>query len=191
MHRESLTSQAHHWLEDRVFPGDVVIDATAGNGFDTLFLAQTVGEQGKVFAFDVQQDAIDNTRRLLTEYQQQDVVLYHCSHELMMQQIPEELHGYVNAIMFNLGYLPKGDKKLITQSHTTAKALSQAIQILSEHAVITIIAYPGHPGGRQELDMIFEWIDTLDKTSWSIEIVDSLSQSEQSPKLFLIERIKS
>lgn len=189
MHHESLTSKAHVFLEQYIQSGDVAIDATAGNGFDTLFLAQSVGDNGKVYAFDIQEEALINTNRLLSEYNQDNVELILQSHALMKVHVPTHRHKKIKAVMFNLGYLPKGDKTVITVADSTQQALNQAIELLADNTAITIIAYPGHAGGKQELDMIIEWVANLDNSLWQIQRVNSMSQSEQSPVLFLINRM--
>ncbi|HSI67470.1 MAG TPA: class I SAM-dependent methyltransferase, partial [Planococcus sp. (in: firmicutes)] len=106
-------------LEQTVAPGDSVIDATAGNGHDTHFLAQLTGSEGKVYAFDIQQEAIDATGKRISEFSHVQLVLD--SHDKIGQYVNEE----ISAAVFNLGYLPKGDHTIITKAKSTLSAMSQ------------------------------------------------------------------
>ena len=155
---------SHVVLSDRLHKGDIVVDATAGNGHDTLFLAQHVLPGGRVFAFDVQAAAIESTRKRLAESkfgEADGITLIHCSHEHLSSCLPQELRGHVRAMMFNLGFLPGGDKNLITQTEGTLSALSQVLEWLSEGGLLSVVAYPGHEGGREEADAIESWMASL------------------------------
>lgn len=158
-----LTQIVKEELSVLISPGDIVIDATAGNGHDTAFLAASVGNQGQVFAFDIQQQAIDNTRARLSGKQlDKQVTLFHASHDCMLDLIPKELQKKISVIMFNLGYLPGADKSMITQTTSTLSALQQSLLLLKENGVLSIMLYPGHAGGEEETLAIFDWSKTLD-----------------------------
>ena len=153
-----LTDLAHQQVAAVAATGDEVVDATAGNGHDTLELARLVGETGRVYAFDIQQAAIDQTRRRLSRYGLlQRVTLQLCGHEHMLERLPPGSRGNIAAVMFNLGYLPGGDKKRITRAATTIRGMEQATRCLRPGGVLTVIAYPGHPGGSEELDAVKDW----------------------------------
>jgi 16S rRNA C1402 N4-methylase RsmH len=150
---------SHVILSSRLRPGDVGVDATAGNGNDTVFLAQHVLPGGRVFAFDVQQEAIEATRgqigNLKLEIEDtQSVTVHHAGHERMAELLPLEFRGKLRAVMFNLGYLPGGDKALITRVDTTLSALDQALEWLASDGVLAVVVYPGHEGGREEADVV-------------------------------------
>ena len=116
---------AHHLLSEVVTPGGTAIDATAGNGYDSLFLARLVGPRGKVYAIDIQADALEKTSRLLLdEGVRERVVLVQASHE----QLGEIVNEQVDGVIFNLGYLPGGDHKLVTTGETTVRALNAALE---------------------------------------------------------------
>src|SRR5262249_55582618 len=104
--RRSMTSQAQNWVGKWLGAGDIVIDATAGNGHDTAFLAKKVGPSGQVFGLDIQQLALDRTADRLAAAKLSNVVLVNGSHEELAQRIPIEFHGRIAAVMFNLGFLP-------------------------------------------------------------------------------------
>ena len=141
-------------------PGDLAIDATAGNGHDTLFLCERVGPQGKVIAFDIQEDALASTRTRLTEsgVEPARCELIRADHETMADYGKA---GTITAITFNLGYLPGGDKTVITRTTTTLAALENALRLLKPGGVLTIVCYPGHEGGGEEAEAVSEWAKGL------------------------------
>lgn len=130
----------------------ILVDATCGNGFDTLFLAKCAQNSGKVFAFDVQKSAVENTRRLLAQNSALDnVEIFQTSHEFLKEKIPQKYFGKINAAMFNLGWLPKSDKKIITNPESTLKALRALEEIADKNQnLVSVLAYPAHDGGRRE-----------------------------------------
>jgi SAM-dependent methyltransferase len=157
---------SHTILEARLRRGDIVVDATAGNGHDTVFLAERVLPGGRVFAFDVQEQAIAQTREQITKRKSQntrfeEITLHHAGHERMGELLPAETRGCLRAVMFNLGYLPGGDKSVITRVETTLSALGQALEWLAPDGVMTVVVYPGHDGGREEADAVVRWAEAL------------------------------
>lgn len=142
------TELLHLLLQNEIHAGDFVIDATAGNGHDTVFLARAVGETGKVLAIDVQAQAIDSTAaRLESEDLRNRVTLHLGCHADLAEFAGEQKP---TAIIFNLGYLPGGDHGVITRTENTLKALTAATKILSPGGVLAVICYPGHEGGDEE-----------------------------------------
>jgi len=144
----SLTQLAHQ--ECGAGQGDIVIDATAGNGHDTLFLAERVGPFGKVYAFDIQASALECTAARLAAAGMTNVRLIQDDHANMLQTIDPLHHGQISTVTFNLGYLPGGDKTMITKTASTLAAIDAAIKLLRDGGRLTILAYPGHPGGFEE-----------------------------------------
>ena len=178
-----LTEQAHREMDKIIHAGDFVIDATLGNGYDTQFLAKKVGYDGGVYAFDIQKESIEQSIRLLEKQQLLSRVIFTQScHSKMLEHVPVTKLGKIKAVVFNLGYLPGGDKKIITQPDSTLSALKQAYLCLSDDGIISLIAYRGHDGGQRE----FEEIQKLtEKENWSVQKKPS-SQAPDSPVLFLI-----
>ncbi|WP_373230108.1 class I SAM-dependent methyltransferase [Cohnella sp.] len=185
-------SQAQRWIIERIKPGDIVVDATAGNGADTLFLAQLAGAEGKVYAFDIQSSAIENTRQRLNSVSETEglapVDLLHTSHENMASGIPVEHHGQISVIMFNLGYLPGASHDIITKSSTTLSALKTAVLLLRSGGLLTIVVYPGHEGGDQEANAVYAWASDI-SPSLAQTIVYRFPQKPTAP--YLIALIKS
>ncbi len=155
-----LTEQVHHDIQKVLRSGDIAIDATAGNGHDTLFLAQQVAPHGQVFAFDIQDTALEQTTQRIQQHQLNDVVHLHlASHADMAAYIPSDVHGAIRVVMFNLGYLPGTEHDIQTQATDTTQALEQAAKILAVGGIISILAYTGHAGGREEADRVQTWVD--------------------------------
>ncbi len=152
-----LTEVAQTWLAERLEEGDIAIDATLGNGFDALFLANQVGETGYVYGFDVQQDAITSSLERL-----KDTTCTHqyflAGHETMKEYIPTHHHGKIKAIMFNLGWLPNSDKSVVTKAETTLIALKQSLELLAPNGRLTVMVYPGHEGGDDEAKQVIQWL---------------------------------
>lgn len=148
MPRISLVNLIHNRLSTLLHNGDTVIDATAGNGNDTCFLAEKIAPMGRVYGFDIQAKALEKTRsamdhRLLAAY----AVLINASHADMKQWVHLSHVGQIKAILFNLGYLPGGDKSVITTSESTLAALSVSLELISTDGIVSILAYPAMPVG--------------------------------------------
>jgi len=185
----SLPQQAHQRLSPLIHQGDRVIDATCGNGHDCLFLARQVAPSGFVYGFDIQQQAITITkRRLEAAGLNANTHLILAGHETMQDHIAIKDKGNIKAVMFNLGYLPGSDKKIITRSETTLIALNNAILLLAPTAIITILAYPGHEGGEQETAIIKNWCQQHDSTM-QVNIIDSPQPKATAPQLFILQKI--
>lgn len=159
----------HYWL-DLVKPGDTVIDATCGNGHDTLKLCQLALAEGKgkVYAFDIQQEAIESTRSLLRaqlpKEVQERIELHFQSHESFPESLTAES---VSLIVYNLGYLPGGNKNLTTNHLSTRQSLEQALPLIKSSGAISLTCYPGHPEGAQEQKILLEFAANLSPLEWS------------------------
>jgi len=179
-----LTELAHDAVRPVLGPGNVAIDATAGNGYDTAFLAKQVGPTGHVFAFDIQSEAIARTHKAVRAFE--NVTLFLRDHGELRDAIPEHHSGQVAAVMFNLGYLPGGDKSITTHAETTARALASALDLLRTGGVLTVLAYTGHPGGREEADAVARRLGEL-PGGFAIREVRSESD-EAAPRLFVVQK---
>jgi predicted methyltransferase len=151
----SLTRLAHTIIGRHLTTGDIAVDLTAGNGFDTLFLAQCVAPSGKVFAFDIQDQAIVSTRnRLALNGLTQCLSLQQASHAQWPDLIPLEEQNRIQAIVMNLGYLPGADESITTKQSSTLLALQHACRLLKQGGIISVLVYTGHPGGLEEADAV-------------------------------------
>lgn len=176
---------AQRMVADVLRAGDHVIDATVGNGHDTVFLAKLVGAGGKVIGFDVQEEALKCARkRLEDEGVLHDGVLLHpCGHERMAQVVKCR----VKAVMFNLGYLPRADKAVITTVETTLPALRQACDLLEIGGIITIMCYPGHGGGDVEAQAVVKWAESLPRGEWRVVRYGMINAPNNPPFLIGVE----
>lgn len=185
----SLVQLAHVALAKIICQGDYVIDATVGNGHDTLFLAQQVGSSGKVYGFDIQQAALDETwHRLKGAGLETRASLYHAGHEAMAIVLPESLCGKIKAVMFNLGYLPGGDKQRTTAITTTLAALEQAREMLAPGGVVSVLAYTGHPGGREEAEAVKRWAVGLSADYYEVQVTIPPGATGTAPEWILLSR---
>jgi len=165
------------------------VDATVGNGHDTLFLAKLVGDSGHVYGFDIQQQAIDNSRDYLTNQQLDDrVTLIHSGHENLSASLQALGVTECAVIMFNLGYLPRGDKSIVTRSDTSLSAIQQSVNLLSPGGLISILAYPGHPGGAEETGSVRSLINNLSSIEYLSQHSLSTAAKAGTPELFIIEK---
>ncbi len=158
-----LTDTAHLAICRNLYPGAYAVDATVGNGHDTLFLARHVGPGGHVHGFDIQAGAIEIARGRIEDAGLASLATLHpCGHEEMLDALPEDMAGNTSAILFNLGYLPGGDKSVTTLSETTLLALEQAWgTFLAPGGILSVLAYPGHPAGRPEAESVLAWLGRL------------------------------
>jgi hypothetical protein len=175
----------HFFLRERVKPGDRVVDATCGNGHDTRLLAQLVGPDGKVWGFDIQEKALEATRSLLVGDGLLDrVELVQAGHEHLSEYVCEHLA----AVVFNLGYLPGGEKGIVTRPETTRAALAAAFDLLAPRGVLLAVIYSGHPGGREEEDSVLAWADGLDPRSANAWICRQPNRPSSAPFLLVVEK---
>lgn len=183
---------ARHWAEElirqAVEPGARVIDATMGNGYDTQWLAELVGESGHVYGFDIQLEAVNRTRdRLAAAGLENRATLFHAGHEHITELVGEP----VDAAVFNLGWLPGTDKALRTRAETTLTAVNAALDRLKEGALMTICVYPGHPEGRDELDRLIAWGRALPGEKYDVMARAYLNQSGDPPVLIAVKKNKT
>lgn len=187
----SVLSFAQKQVSDRLQSGDITVDATAGTGADTLFLARACGKNGQVFAFDIQEAALEQTQQRLDHEATKvaKVHLIHGSHADMLLSIPPEFHGKVGAVMFNLGYLPTedADQAIITKTKSTIIALEAALTIIKPRGIIAVVLYPGHAGGDEEAASVETWAASL-STSVGQAIIYKQIQRPSAPYLIAIEK---
>lgn len=159
-------SIAHDFLKTRIQPGSFVIDATAGRGRDTAFLCRLVGPSGRVLAVDIQQDAVDTTNALLHQKGYTAFARAVCASHANLNQFARP--GTVDAIMFNLGYLPGGDHSLFTESSVSLPAIRNALNLLRPGGVMTVCIYHGGPQGEEEKEALLPFLQTLDPQHYTV-----------------------
>jgi SAM-dependent methyltransferase len=188
MGREGLggaVGLSHLFLQRTVCQGDVVVDATCGKGHDTLYLARLVGSEGKVWAFDVQNEAVTAAEELLSgEGCLPWVRLVHAGHERIAEHVGEP----VRAVVFNLGFLPGREEGAVTRPETTLAALEQSTELLLPGGIIAIAIYTGHPGGSEEAAAVGQWSARLPARIFNAWQSHQLNRSAAAPYLVLIEK---
>jgi predicted methyltransferase len=171
--------------------GDIAVDGTVGNGHDTVMLAAAVGPTGRVFGFDIQPAAVAATRDRLQQSGLADrVVLFEAGHERFSELLPAEIQGRIRLIIFNLGYLPGGDKSVITCTQTTLAALAQAWDWLAPGGLLLVSLYPGHPGGDEETAAVRTWASELEPRQARVLLHHALNRC-QAPQVLAIEKTEA
>jgi SAM-dependent methyltransferase len=185
-----MISKATHFVQilisHIVSAGDFVVDATCGNGFDTLFLSDAVGEQGRVLALDVQDLAIDRTRERLGRGRE-NVTLLKRSHDELEAILKDHSWSSPRLVLFNLGYLPGGDQDFVTSAATTIPALRQALSVLARDGTVIAVLYTGHSGGLEEAETVVEWALDLDPKQYSVSKHQWLNHTGMAPFVLTIQ----
>lgn len=171
---------SHAHFRQHVKEGATVIDATAGRGRDTLLLSELTGTRGKVFAFDIQKEAIEYTRALLSEHGRENVTLLLENHENMAQYVKE-----ADAVVFNFGFLPGGDHTIFSHAETSIRAIEAALSILREDGFISLCIYYGGDTGFEERDGILSFLESLDQKKYTV-MLQSFHNRKNCPPLFVI-----
>ena len=169
-----------------VQPGDIVVDATMGNGNDTLFLAKLVGDEGKVYAFDIQPLALENTQKRLAESgvaHRAQLIME--GHQNLDRYVPKG----IKAVMFNLGYLPKGDHSIGTRADSTIQAIEKSLELLCKEGIIMIVVYYGGDSGFEEKNTVMEYFKGLDCKKYSVLVQDFINQINCPPIAVCIEKM--
>jgi predicted methyltransferase len=182
-----LTNQVHQILSQYLKPGDCAVDMTVGNGWDTHFLARAVEENGQVFGFDIQKEAIEQTNaRIKENIPTKNYTLINSCHTQFEEKISRAFYQKIKAFTFNLGYLPHSNKEIITQPHSSRYAADKSYQWLADDGVITIITYQGHNGGKEETEAVLNWAQNVPTYHQVIKGNDSA----ESPLLVVIKKSK-
>ena len=175
---------SHDFLAEVLDSESVAVDATMGKGNDTLFLAK---RSCKVYAFDVQEEALTKTRQRLEAEDINNVDLVLDGHENLDHYVREPLR----AAIFNLGYLPSADKSIITQPHTTIQAIEKVLDRLEVSGRLAIMIYYGHEGGEMEKDAVLNFVSQLDQKAYTVMLYQALNQINTPPFLVMVEKLTS
>lgn len=178
---------SHSLLEEILQPGDHVIDATMGNGYDTVFMAEKIGKTGHVYSFDIQKEALLSTKSKLTEQDLLDrTSLFLQGHETLGTVVDEVQP--IKAGIFNLGYLPKSDKSVITLPETTRTAMEEILKRLVPRGRMILVVYYGHEGGEKELDMVQDYCQSLPQEKYNVLKYQFINQKNNPPILYCVEK---
>ena len=187
MKLQRVLQYAQTLLKSSVTEGDIAVDATAGNGHDTLFLAQLVGDDGFVYAFDVQKQAVDTTlHRLLDNALEHRALVLKDGHENVAKYVNKPVAGAI----FNLGYLPGSDHEVITRPNTTIQALESLLKLLKIGGIIVLVIYHGHEGGKEERDEVIRFVSELPQKYIHVLRYEFLNQKNDPPFVIALEKVK-
>lgn len=190
-----IVARGHELLGEVLRPGDLAVDLTAGNGHDTLMLYRLVGDRGRVFAFDIQAQALQNTGERLKaagaavqrlskpQALAAGVALIAASHADLEHWLSER----PQAVIANLGYLPGADQSIITRPESTLQALRAAAERLLPGGRMAIVVYPGHPGGEQEAVQVDRFFQALPESQFEVLCL-RISNRAQAPYLQVAEK---
>ncbi len=179
-----LMALEKQFLSAHIKDNTVAVDFTMGNGHDTLFLSKAIGENGKLYAFDIQDMALANTRKLLLENGcVENYTLIKASHSLVKEYVNEK----IDVGVFNLGYLPGGDKSITTLRETTLVAVESALELLNDDGIILIAVYPGHSEGEIEGKLLTEKLSQLERKKICVSRF-TIINSPTSPYFIAIEK---
>lgn len=165
--------------------GMSVLDATCGNGNDSLFLKELIGEEGMLYALDIQEEAIVRTKAILSS--RANVKIIKQSHEMLKNLFKEE---ELDAIVYNLGYLPKGDKAITTRYDSTIESISQALSIIKKGGLIFVLSYRGHLEGELEFQKLSSYLKNISQSEYDIAYIEFINQQNSPPVMWVIERKK-
>ena len=187
MKNYQITQWCHHFIREHVRPGDLCVDATAGNGNDPLLLCELVGETGKVFAFDIQEQAVENTRRRLIEggvSERAEVLLE--SHTNMSRYAKEDS---VSCIVFNFGYLPGGDHNLATRKESSLAAIHEGLRLLKKGGIMSLCIYSGGDSGFEERDAILAELKQLNSKKYLVVLSEYYNRPNNPPIPVLVLKL--
>lgn len=182
---KSTTVLAQMLVKQYICSDCTAVDATCGNGHDTLMLAASSAE--KVYAFDIQPAALAQTRTLLSEHNisPSKVRLICDSHANIKRYLPK-----ARIVMFNLGYLPGNDKTLTTQKDSTLKAVADALSILEKDGLCCIVMYDGHEAGAEEKAALLRMAEDLDPAIYHASYISMINQANHPPEILAITKKK-
>ena len=157
---------AHRFIREQVRPGAFCIDATAGNGHDTALLCELCGPSGRVLAFDIQESAVQATKRRLAGcgFQNRAEVILD-SHSNMDRYAEKES---VDCIVFNFGYLPGGDHRVFTTAATSIPAIEKGLALLKPRGVMSLCIYYGGDSGYEEKEALLTYLKTVDPRQYTV-----------------------
>lgn len=171
---------SHEHMKMHINKGDTVVDATMGRGRDTLLLANLVGNEGFVYSFDIQKEALSSTEKLLSENNITNTTLILDSHENLKNYVKS-----ARAVIFNLGFLPGGDHFVFSHGETSIRAIAASLDILENDGFISICSYYGGDTGFEERDALLTYLENLDQKKYTV-MLQSFYNRKGCPPLFII-----
>ncbi|QVE49302.1 class I SAM-dependent methyltransferase [Chlamydia crocodili] len=177
---------SHEIFQEILTPGDTVVDATCGNGKDCLILARLLKGKGKLVAYDVQREALEKASLLCSSSLS--------SEERSIIEFKEMSHEYINEagaklFHYNLGYLPNGDKSVTTLETSTLVSVQKALDLVAPRGMITVVCYPGHEEGANEMVAVERLASGLDSRFWEVGSFYIMNRNK-APRLLIFRSLK-
>lgn len=176
-------SIAHRFIKEHARPGQFWVDGTAGRGYDTAFLCELVGSEGRVLSFDIQQEALESTKALLAERGLYWAHLICDSHSNMDQYLQP---GEADGMVFNFGYLPGGDHRICTKGETSIAAIEKGLSLLRTGGVMSLCIYYGGDSGFEEKDALLKYLKTIDSKRFTVLLTDFYNRPNCPPMAVFI-----
>ncbi len=175
-----------HWLFNNYLDKhDILIDATCGNGKDTLFLANKLNSEGKLYAFDIQKEAIENTKHKVKVNTLKGNINYiNDGHENMDEYVDESVDG----IIYNLGFLPGSNKDIKTEKDTTITSLNKSLDLLNVGGLIVAVIYSEHEGGFDEKEAVLNFARKLNYKKYNVLHYHFINQKKTPPEVIAIKK---
>ncbi len=202
MENYQITQWCRRFIREQVSEGDYCIDATCGNGHDTLLLCELAGRKGMTAGFDIQRQALEKTRERLKEAGVEErAELFGCGHEKMKEALAgsercrgmlektEDGYGSVSCVVFNFGYLPGGSHDIATRAETSLEALRQGMDLLKKGGIISLCIYSGKDSGFEEKDAVMEYLKTLDSKKYLVIMSSYYNRPNHPPVPGLVIRL--
>ncbi|PKR78148.1 16S rRNA (cytosine(1402)-N(4))-methyltransferase [Halalkalibacillus sediminis] len=183
---KSIIPLAHSILEESLREGDIVVDATLGNGHDSLFLSKIVRKEGAVYGFDIQEEAILQSKKLFQQEDAQNIYTFNIGHENAADLLKQKEVESIDGVIFNLGYLPGGDHTVTTLSRTTIIAFNDLFELLKPNKYIVFVVYPGHEQGNHESDSLVSHLSKIPAKDADIAKYQMVNRSEAAPYVIAV-----
>ncbi|RVU54945.1 tRNA (mnm(5)s(2)U34)-methyltransferase [Anaerosphaera multitolerans] len=171
-------------IENMDLKNKCCLDATVGRGHDSLKIISKLGEKGTLYGYDIQEEAIRDTKKLLLDNGYDNFKLFNKCHS----ELEEDITSQLELIIFNLGYLPKSDKKITTLRESTVKAIEKSLNLLSKSGVLIIVSYLGHENSLEERNGVEEYLKNLNQKLFLVEKREFFNQKNNPPIVYLIGR---
>ena len=182
MKNNLIIETAHLLLNKYITSSDIIVDATMGNGNDTVFLAK---QAQYVYAFDIQDQALLQTQKLLEKNDIKNVKLIKDSHENILNHI-----NHFRGVVFNLGYLPNGDKNITTKKDITLRTIQNILPVLNKDGFVLIVVYTGHEQGTEESLVLADFLQSIDQNTFKVLRTDLPFQDNKPPFIYFILKVK-
>ena len=181
---DNAVKASHILLGEYLKDGMDVLDMTMGNGQDCFFMLEKIGQKGLLYAFDIQKEALENTKKILNDFSSDNYSLILDSHENCDKYV---MDNSIDAVIFNLGYLPCGNKEIYTRPETTLIALEKSLRLLKRCGVIFLVSYIMHDQGKEHAK-IMEYIGLLEQRAYNVFVLQYANQKNDPPVLTVIEK---